>query len=356
VVTHDAVLLVSFGGPEGEADVLPFLENVTRGRGVPPERLREVGKHYYQFGGVSPINGQNRRLLTAMRAEFAKTGLELPVYWGNRNWTPYLSETLGEMRRDGVRHVLAFFTSAYSSYSGCRQYRENLADALDEIGGDALEIDRIGPYFNHPGFVEPFVDATLSAIDELPEEERDTARILFTTHSIPVSMADTSGVPGGAYVRQHLSVAKLVADGVARYSGTAHEWDLVYQSRSGPPHIPWLEPDISDRLTELAHVGTRAVVVVPIGFVSDHMEVVWDLDAEAAARAHELGLSMVRASTPGDDSRFVSMIADLVRERTEGVPQELRPRLGEAGAAPDRCAPGCCANSRGERNAIGGSD
>ena len=354
--SYDALLLVSFGGPEGPDDVLPFLENVTRGRGIPPERLKVVGQHYDRFGGVSPINEQNRRLLAALRLELPRQGIELPVYWGNRNWDPYLPETLSQMRDDGITHPLAFFTSAYSSYSGCRQYRENLATAMNEIAAPSLTIDRLGPYFNHPGFVEPFIDSTLEALAGLPADRQERARLVFTTHSIPIAMAESSGVPGGAYVRQHEEVARLVADAVAERTGISREWDLVYQSRSGPPHIPWLEPDIGDHLEEVKGEGTSSVVVVPIGFVSDHMEVVWDLDTEAAERAAELGLAMTRAGTPGDDPRFVAMIGALVRERVNGIEPSERARLGSAGAAPDRCLAGCCPNPRAALPAVGGSD
>ena len=353
---YDAVLLVSFGGPEGPEDVLPFLENVTRGRGIPPERLREVGQHYHRFGGISPINAQNRQLLAAIREELPRQGIELPVYWGNRNWAPYLSPTLAQMRDDGIGRALAFFTSAYSSYSGCRQYRENLASAQQEVGDRAPIIDRVGPYFNHPGFVEPFIDAVMIALAELDESERAGARIVFTTHSIPVSMAASSGGPGSDYVRQHQEVARLVSQAVAQRSGIQREWDLVYQSRSGPPQVRWLEPDIDDHLTALRGRGVDAVVVVPIGFVSDHMEVLWDLDTQSAAHAEQLGLSMVRAETPGDDPRFVSMIGELVLERVAGTEPALRPRLGDLGPAPDRCLVGCCPNPRVPRPAIGGSD
>jgi ferrochelatase len=353
--TYDGLLLVSFGGPEGPDDVVPFLENVTHGRGIPRERLEAVGQHYFRFGGVSPINEQNRRLLAALRAELPRHGVDLPVYWGNRNWAPYLPDTVDQMRADGVTRALAFFTSAYSSYSGCRQYRENLADALgaDDAG---LHIERLGPYFNHPGFVEPFVDSTLAALSELPDGARPRARLVFTTHSIPMTMAETSGVPGGAYVRQHLEVAQLVADAVAERTGTEHEWDLVYQSRSGAPQVPWLEPDVGDHLAEMRGSGASGAVVVPIGFVSDHMEVVWDLDTEAADRARELGLPMVRAATPGNDPRFVAMVGQLVRERQDGIPMSARQRLGALGPAPDSCLPGCCPNPRAARPAIGDED
>ena len=352
----DALLLVSFGGPEGPDDVLPFLENVTRGRGIPTARLKQVGEHYFQFGGVSPINAQNRQLREELHRVLSERDVDLPVYWGNRNWSPYLADAIGQMRQDGVMRALAFFTSAYSSYSSCRQYRENLAAARREVGAGAPVIERIGPYFNHAGFIEPFVDNTLSALAELPEELRGQARLVFTTHSIPIAMADASGVGEGAYVKQHRAVAELVAAAVNQRSAVEHEWDLVFQSRSGPPQVPWLEPDIDDHLVSVLDDGAAAIVVIPIGFVSDHMEVVWDLDTQAAGRAKELGLSMVRAKTPGSDPRFVSMVVDLIQERLDGTDVSARSRLGSLGAAPDRCAAGCCANPRLVLDAIGGMD
>jgi ferrochelatase len=352
---------VSFGGPEAPEDVVPFLQNVTRGRDIPEERLREAGQHYFHFGGVSPINAQNRAFLDALRAHFVDTGLELPVYWGNRNWTPYLSDAVEQMRADGVRHALAFFTSAYSSYSGCRQYRENLADAAASAAAGAPHIDRIGAYFNHPGFVEPFIDATVEAVQTLSDAERSAPRLVFTTHSIPRAMAESSGprVGGyadqsGAYVRQHLDVAAVVADAVKAATGTSLPWDLVYQSRSGAPHIPWLEPDIDSHLRELAASGCSAAVVVPIGFVSDHMEVLWDLDTQARATADSVGLPMVRVPTPGSDPRMVAMVADLVRERVAGVPVVDRRRLGTLPATWDCCAVDCCPNPRAPVPALAG--
>ncbi|WP_043232841.1 ferrochelatase, partial [Streptomyces sp. NRRL F-5193] len=289
---YDALLLLSFGGPEGPDDVVPFLENVTRGRGIPKERLKEVGQHYFLFGGVSPINGQNRALLDALRADFDAAGLRLPVYWGNRNWAPYLTDTLREMVRDGRRHIAVLTTSAYASYSGCRQYRENLADALATLEAEGLplpRVDKLRHYFNHPGFVEPMTEGVLASLAELDDTVRAGAHLAFTTHSIPDSAADSSGPVGdhghgGAYVRQHLDVARVIADAVRERTGADHPWKLVYQSRSGAPHIPWLEPDICDHLEELHAGGAPAVVMVPIGFVSDHMEVLYDLDTEATAK------------------------------------------------------------------------
>ncbi|MEV6786514.1 ferrochelatase, partial [Streptomyces sp. NPDC051098] len=320
---YDALLLLSFGGPEGPDDVVPFLENVTRGRGIPTERLKEVGQHYFLFGGVSPINDQNRALLGALRMDFADHGLDLPVYWGNRNWAPYLTDTLREMTRDGHRRIAVLATSAYASYSGCRQYRENLADALATLEAEGLElprVDKLRHYFNHPGFVGPMTEGVLRALADLPAEVSEGAHLAFTTHSIPTAAADTSGPvedhgDGGAYVRQHLDVARQIADAVHARTGIEHPWELVYQSRSGAPHIPWLEPDICDHLEELHGSGVPAVVMVPIGFVSDHMEVLYDLDTEATAKAAELGLPVRRSATVGADPRFAGAIRDLVLER-----------------------------------------
>jgi protoporphyrin/coproporphyrin ferrochelatase len=347
---YDALLLVSFGGPEGLDDVLPFLENVTRGRGIPPERLREVGVHYDHFGGVSPINAQNRALLAAIEADLAVHEVDLPVYWGNRNWAPYLGEALAAMADDGVRRALCFVTSAYSSYSGCRQYRENLAAAAETVGERAPSLDKLRTYFDHPGFVEPFVDATLAALEELRPEARDSAPLVFTTHSIPQATAASSGPDGGAYVAQHLAASRLVADAVA--SRTAVEdrrWDLVFQSRSGPPTQAWLEPDVCDHLEALAGEGVAGAVMVPIGFVSDHVEVLWDLDHEASARADSVGLSVARAATPGVDPRFVAMVRELVLERTGAAAPEA---LSDLGPTWDVCQERCCPNPRGARPAV----
>src|SRR6185437_15839847 len=310
---YDAFLLVSFGGPEGPADVMPFLQNVTRGRGVPPERLASVAEHYYAVGGVSPINQQCRDLLVAIRSAFPASGLSLRVYWGNRNWTPYLTDTVRTMRADGVRRAVALVTSAYSSYSSCRQYLEDIERARAEVGPDAPRIDKIRRFFNHPGFIEPFAANTRAALATLPADLRDDAHLVFTTHSIPVAMARASG-PGGTnrYVAELTEAAGLVAE---RVGGGTHPWMLAYQSRSGPGSQPWLEPDIRDHLGELSKSGVKAVVVVPVGFVSDHMEVRHDLDVEAAETAGSLGLAFARAATPGSHPAFVSMITDLVRER-----------------------------------------
>ncbi|MFD9128038.1 ferrochelatase [Kitasatospora sp. NPDC059571] len=362
---YDALLLLSFGGPEGPEDVVPFLENVTRGRGIPKERLVEVGKHYFLFGGVSPINEQNRELLAALRKDFADHGLDLPVYWGNRNWAPYLVDALREIAADGHRRVLVLATSAYAGYSGCRQYRENLADALAVLAAEGLPeltVDKLRHFYNHPGFVEPMIGAALAAIASLPAEVRDGAHLAFTTHSVPNAMADSSGDPadpargrpGGAYVAQHLDVARLIADGVAAATGIADRpWRLVYQSRSGAPHVPWLEPDICDHLEELHGAGAAAAVMVPIGFVSDHMEVRYDLDTEAVAKAAELGLPVARAATVGADPRFTAAVRDLVLERAAAERGEdvRRCALGALGPSHDVCAIACCPNPRAPRPA-----
>ncbi|MDT0446131.1 ferrochelatase [Streptomyces johnsoniae] len=362
---YDALLLLSFGGPEGPDDVLPFLENVTRGRGIPRERLAEVGAHYHLFGGVSPINEQNRTLLAALRADFAAHGLDLPVYWGNRNWGPYLTDTLRDMVRDGRRRVLTLATSAYASYSGCRQYREDLAGALATLAAEGLElprVDKLRHYFNHPGFLETVTDGVLAALARLPEEVRGGAHLAFSTHSIPDAAADTSGPPaahgpGGAYVAQHLDAAGHVAAAVREATGGEHPWRLVYQSRSGAPHIPWLEPDISEHLAALHAEGAPGVVMVPIGFVSDHMEVLYDLDTEAMAVAKELGLPAVRSATVGAEPRFVAAVRDLVLERaaTERGESPGRCALGALGPSHDICPVGCCP-ARQAKPAAAGAD
>src|ERR1700733_782984 len=318
---YDAFLLVSFGGPEGPDDVMPFLENVTRGRGIPRERLAGVAEHYYAFGGVSPINQQCRGLLAAVREDFAASGLSLPAYWGNRNWAPYLADTVRAMEKDGVRHAVAFVTSAYSSYSSCRQYLDDIERARAAVGPGAPRIDKIRRFYNHPGFIEPFAGPADAALATLPPEVRDDAHLVFTAHSIPVAMAEASGPAGdgGRYVAELTEAARLIAE---RTGAGAHPWSLAYQSRSGPPSQPWLEPDVRDHLGELAKSGTRAVVVIPVGFVSNHMEVRHDLDVEAAGTADALGLAFARAATPGTSPRFASMVTELVTERL-ALPDDL---------------------------------
>jgi ferrochelatase len=332
---YDAFLLVSFGGPEGPDDVLPFLQNVTAGRGVPPERLAQVAEHYQLFGGVSPINGQCRDLLEAVGKEFAARGIDLPLYWGNRNWEPYLADTLGQMAADGIGRALAFVTSPYSSYSSCRQYLGDIERARAAVGSAAPQVDKIRQYFSHPGFVQSFVSAAAAARDSLAALVSGEIDLVFTAHSIPVWMADASGPAGGAYPAQLAEAARLVADGF----GATKPWRLAYSSRSGPPTQPWLEPDINDLLAELTAAGSAGVVAVPIGFISDHMEVKFDLDVEAAQTASALGLPFARAATPGTDPRFVAMIADLVAERMSGAPRQA---LGDLDPGRDTCPADCC--------------
>lgn len=343
----DALLLVSFGGPEKPEDVVPFLENVTRGRGIPRERLEEVGEHYFAFGGKSPINDINRDLLAAIRADFAEQGLDLPVYWGNRNWDPYLRDAVDRMVADGVRRAACFMTSAYSSYSSCRQYREDLF----EVSHDRpIRLDRLRQHFNHPVFVELFTEATREALARVGQD----AHVVFVTHSIPHQMNEASGGPGcGLYERQHLSAAGLVAERL----GLA-DWTLAYCSRSGPPSQPWLEPDVNDHLEELASRGVGGVVLVPIGFVADHMEVVYDLDTEAAATAERLGMRLLRAPTAGTDPRFVAGLVDLMLERAAEARGENpdMPQFAGDDIRPSVCAPGCCPNLRTARPALCGRD
>jgi ferrochelatase len=328
----DAILLLSFGGPEGMDDVVPFLENVTRGRGVPRERLLEVAHHYEVFGGVSPINDQNRALIAALEPELQARGVELPVYFGNRNWRPFLADTMRTMRDDGVRRALAVFTSAYSSYSGCRQYREDLFRAQQEVGPDAPEVPRLRMFFNHPGFVAANVDRVREALADLAGDE---AHIAFTAHSIPAAMAKIC-----AYEAQLRETARLVADAVG-----VDDWAVAYQSRSGPPNVPWLGPDVSDHLAAVAARGVRNVVLAPTGFLSDHMEVLYDLDVEARETAERLGLSLARAATVGTHPAFVSGLADLIVERmTDGAG---RAALGRLGPSHDICAPDCCLPGNG---------
>ncbi|MET0553649.1 MAG: ferrochelatase [Vicinamibacteria bacterium] len=321
----DAIVVLSFGGPEGMDDVRPFLRNVLRGRPVPPERIEEVAHHYELFGGVSPLNGQNRALVAALRARLAEAGPDLPVYWGNRNWAPYLADTLRDMARDGVRSALGFVTSAFSSYSGCRQYLEDVERARAEVGADAPEVQKLRAFYNHPRFLAANADPVRAALATLGPD----ARLVFTAHSIPVAMA-----AGCAYEAQLREAAALVA------AAAGHgRFDLAFQSRSGPPSQPWLAPDIGDYLEQVAAEGARDVVVCPIGFVSDHMEVLFDLDTEALARARELGLRMVRTPTASNHPGYVEMVRELIVERLEGT---ARATAAGSPALPDACAPGCC--------------
>jgi protoporphyrin/coproporphyrin ferrochelatase len=322
---------------------MPFLENVSRGRSVPRERMLEVAEHYLHFGGRSPINEQNRALIAALERDFADHGLNLPIYWGNRNWHPLLPDTLQQMAADGIRRALAFVTSAFSSYSGCRQYREDIARAQQKLGEVAPQIDKLRVFFNHPGFIEPMIERTRAALAQIPEDRRGRALLLFTAHSIPSEMA-----AGSRYEEQLREACRLVAEGISNSlslrerAGVRVPWTLVYQSRSGPPQQPWLEPDIGDFLTESHAKGTLPtdVVVVPIGFISDHMEVLYDLDTEARHVCEKLGINMVRAGTVGTHPRFVQMIRELVEERISNAPQRLA--LGNLGPNHDQCPDDCC--------------
>ena len=327
---YDALLLVSFGGPETTEDVMPFLENVTRGRNIPRERLAEVAEHYYHFGGKSPINDQNRALIAALESELRRQNIDLPIYWGNRNWQPFLPDALRAMRDAGVKSALAFVTSAYSSYSGCRQYRENLASAQTEVGEGAPKLDKLRVFYNHPGFIEACAERVREVIGQFAGGESERPRLVATAHSIPCSMAETSN-----YELQLRETARLVAERLG-----FEEWDLAFQSRSGPPTQPWLGPEILDHLRQLADRGVKNVIVSPLGFLSDHMEILYDLDAEAAELARELGITMVRAKTVGTHPAFVQTIVQLIRERI--VPDEPKLAIGRFGPNHDVCPTGCC--------------
>jgi ferrochelatase len=335
-VEFDALLLLSFGGPDGPADVRPFLENVTRGRGVPPERLDAVAEHSMHFGGASPINAINRALVSEIEAAMP----ELPVYFGNRNWEPYVEDTVAAMRDNGIRRAAVFTTSAWGGYSSCRQYVEDIARGRAAAGPQAPELVKLRQYFDHPLFVEMFAEAIGEAVAQLPAELRDEARLVFTAHSIPVRVDDRDGPR--LYSRQVGYAARLVA-AAAGYD----DYDQVWQSRSGPPQIPWLAPDIGDHLAALAAAGTKAVIVCPIGFVADHIEVVWDLDNELAEQAAAAGITLARTTTPNADPRFARLAASLVDELRTGVaPTRVTgpdPVSGYGcsvnGAS---CLPGCC--------------
>ena len=327
---YDALLIVSFGGPEQTNDVLPFLENVTRGRNIPQGRLLEVAEHYYHFGGKSPINDQCRELIAALRTELDQFGINLPIYWGNRNWSPFLAGALRQMRDDGVRNALAFVTSGYSSYSGCRQYRENIAAAQAEVGEGAPKVDKLRVFYNHPGFIQASADRVREALRHFAPDELPWVRFFVTAHSIPCSMAETS-----AYPKQLCETSRLVAEAVG-----LKNWELVYQSRSGSPSQPWLGPDILDVLRKALEDGINRVLVAPLGFVSDHMEVLYDLDTEAQQLAAELGINMVRAGTVGTHPAFVSMIRQLIAERISLSEPKLA--VGSFGPNHDVCPADCC--------------
>jgi ferrochelatase len=330
-MNYDAILVVSFGGPESREEVIPFLENVLRGRNVPRERLLTVAEHYYHFEGKSPINQQTRELIAALEAELERSGPKLPIYWGNRNWHPMLAETLRKMKQDGIRRALGFVTSAYSSYSGCRQYREDIARAQDEVGPGVPEVDKLRAFFNHPGFIEATVERVRDALQVRPSDDRENVQVVYTAHSISQSMADTSD-----YVEQLQEVQRLVSCALEQKNDA-----LVYQSRSGAPGQPWLEPDILDHLRQVKNGNhASAVVLAPIGFISDHMEVQYDLDVEARQLCDSLGLPMTRAKTVGLHPKFIGMIRELILERMN--PGSERRALGSLGPRADVCAEDCC--------------
>lgn len=329
--SFDSLLVVSFGGPEGMDDVIPFLENVLRGRNVPRERLLQVAKHYELFGGVSPINEQNRQLIAALKKELDIKGPALPIYFGNRNWHPLLADTLRQMRDDGIKNALAFVTSAYSSYSSCRQYLENIAEARGVVGEDAPRVEKIRAFYNHPLFIQANVENVRAALQKIAAEQRTNAQLVFTAHSIPISMAKNCD-----YEAQLGETSRLIAAALG-----VEQWRLVFQSRSGSPAQPWLGPDICDYLQELSAAGATDVVVAPIGFLSDHMEIIYDLDTEAKALSGELGLNMIRAATAGTHPMFVEMIRELIMERLEAT--SPRRFLGYDVPRGDACRPDCCA-------------
>lgn len=367
----DAIMLSSYGGPNGQDDVLPFLRNVTMGRNIPDERLEEVAVHYREAGGISPINEQNLALKAALEDELKRREIDLPVYFGNRNWDPYFTEAISRAHEDNKvedrpTKIFALVTSAYSAYSSCRQYREDFADALEVLGlWDDVQIDSSRTFFDHPGFVNPFIEGTLKAVAELVDENADLdlskdVEVLFSAHSIPIKDNARSGEPNehdygelGAYQAQHLAVGGLVMDAVKEQYGVDVPWKLVYQSESGPAHIPWLEPDINDYLEEVSS-QRKAVVVVPATFLSDHMEVWWDLDIEAKETADEHGLGYKRVATPGIHPEFVAAMVDLVEERLNGTPAAQRQALTTYGPGYDVCRAGCCQGSGKLRAAIGG--
>lgn len=342
----DALLVLSFGGPEGPDDVLPFLERVTEGRGVPRARLLEVAEHYEHFGGVSPINARNRELIARVRAALAGAGIDLPVYFGNRNWHPLVEDTTSEMAAAGVRRALVFATSAYGGYSACRQYHEDIARARASVGPGAPELVKLRHFFDHPEFVASVAAAVHAAAEELPDEHRDHARLVFTAHSIPTAADAAAGVPaegGHRYSRQVAEAARLVAASLG-----VDGYDVVWQSRSGPASVPWLEPDVLDHLDALHAKRVPAVLLCPVGFVSDHVEVVWDLDNEARERAAEHGMAFARAATAGADLRFARMVVELVREHVDGVAPRALGSAPSAGFGVNGrpCAPDCCLPTR----------
>ena len=342
--TYDAILIVSFGGPEKRDDVIPFLENVLRGKPVPRERMLEVAEHYYHFDGISPINAQVREFIAALRPELDRAGIQLPIYWGNRNWHPLLPDTLRQMAQDGVQRALAYFTSAYSSYSGCRQYRENVIQAREVVGSEAPTVDKLRVFYNHPDFVAANVERIRAAFERLPESSRSDLRVAFTAHSIPLSMANNCN-----YDVQLKETCRLIAN---ELNLPPERWSLVYQSRSGRPGDPWLEPDIIDHIRLLHERGTKSLVIAPVGFLSDHMEVLFDLDEEAQSVCTELGIAMSRAASVGTHPRFVGMVRELIQERL-GLVSERR-AIGSFGPSHDVCPQDCCLYTVPSRPAAAG--
>lgn len=350
----DVVVLSSFGGPEGQEDVIPFLRNVTRGRGIPDERLEEVATHYRANGGVSPINEQNRQLRAALETTMRERGITTPLVWANRNWEPYVADVLQQLHQEGKNRVLVLATSAFSGYSSCRQYREDYGVALEHTGlGNAMTVSKIRQYYDSEGFLTPFVEGIEDALGQEHIQEaasRGPVRILFAAHSVPDVDALAAGpeqmreqfVGGSAYVHQLLAASRAIMDRLADRMTHLPEWELVFQSRSGSPRVPWLEPDVNDSIEQAADNGATAVIVVPIGFVSDHMEVIWDLDTEAAQTAADQGLAFVRTPTPGTHPAFVDALVDLIEQRMVG--QKAAPRVSACaeGTWFDTCAAECC--------------
>lgn len=329
---YDALLLVAFGGPEKMEDVIPFLENVLRGKPVPRERMLEVAHHYELFDGVSPINQQMRDLLAVLKPALQQAGVNLPVYWGNRNWHPLLTDVVPEMQQAGVRRALALMVSAYSSYSGCRQYRENLQTCCQSLGQQAPVFDKIRVFYNHPDFISANVDRLTESLAQFPEADRQQVRVVFTAHSLPMSMARTS-----QYEQQLRETCRLVTE---QLQIPPSQWDLVYQSRSGRPQDPWLEPDILDFLAQLKQEGVTQVIIDPLGFLSDHMEVLYDLDIEARQYCQEQEIQMVRTATVGTHPDFVRMLVELIQERLD--PTVPKRAIGQYGPNHDVCPVDCC--------------
>ena len=336
---YDALLLVAFGGPEQPADVEPFLERVAAGRSIPPDRLSEVADRYLSVGGRSPLNARMRALLSAVRAELTVRHIDLPVFWGNRNAAPLLADAVAEMAAAGVERALAWTASPYSSYSTCRQYGEDLVAARSTVGDGAPTIHMIRRHHDHPGLLEPAADRLSEALARLPEDRRNRAHLLFSAHSIPTALGDTCD-----YVAQVREAARLVAALVDPAGHHPHE--VVWQSRSGPRRVPWLEPDVADRIEALAEDGVDAVAVSPIGFPVENFEIAWDLDTDASRRAEAVGVAFARAAAVDDDPRFASMVVDLAVERLDGTAGGPRRGAGAMGIGPDTCAGDCCPDLR----------